>query len=215
MARVLLDVTMSLDGFMAGPDVSVENPMGVGGLRLHEWIFNASSNEVDAEIVRGVQAGTGAVVLGRRTFDVGIDVWNDTPFPAPCFVLTHDPLAERVEKSGTFTFVTDVRDAFARATAAAGARDVRLMGAAVGQQFLAVGLVDEIRVQIAPVLLGAGSRLFEHLGNAHIELERLATADSPHVTHLRYRIRSLPEAQTGLREEDRAESGQSALHPRG
>jgi dihydrofolate reductase len=189
MARVVLDVTMSLDGFMAGPDVSVENPMGIGGLRLHEWILDASPNEVDAEIARGMQAGTGAVVLGRRTFDVGIHVWNDTPFPVPCLVLTHHPLAERLEKSGTFTFVTDVRDAFDRATAAAGDRDVRLMGATVGQQFLAAGLVDEIRVQLAPVLLGAGRRLFEHLGNAHIELERLATVDSPHVTHLRYRVR--------------------------
>ncbi|MFC3500367.1 dihydrofolate reductase family protein [Micromonospora krabiensis] len=189
MARVLLDVTMSLDGFIAGPDVSVEHPMGVGGLRLHQWIFDASANEVDAEIVRGAQAGTGAVVLGRRTFDVGIDVWNDTPFPVPCFVLTHDPLAERVEKSGTFTFVTDVRDAFTRATAAAGDRDVRLMGAAVGQQFLAAGLVDEVRVQLAPVLLGAGRRLFADLGDAPIELERIATVDSPHVTHLRYLVR--------------------------
>ncbi|OKI53584.1 hypothetical protein A6A27_32815 [Micromonospora sp. CB01531] len=186
---MLLDVTMSLDGFMAGPDVSVAHPMGVGGLRLHEWIFNASSDEVDAEILRGVQAGTGAVVLGRRTFDVGIDIWNDTPFPAPCFVLTHDAVAERIEKSGTFTFVTGVQDAFARATTAAGDRDVRLMGAEVGQQFLAAGLVDEIRVQLAPVLLGAGRRLFEHLGDAPIELERLATVDSPYVTHLRYRVR--------------------------
>ncbi|MFC4147932.1 dihydrofolate reductase family protein [Micromonospora mangrovi] len=189
MARVLLDVTMSLDGFMAGPRVSAAHPMGEGGLRLHEWIFNTATSEVDAEIAREMQATTGAVVLGRRTFDVGIGVWNDTPFPAPCFVLTHDPLAERVEKGGTFTFVTDVHDAHARATAAAGERDVRLMGAEVAQQFLAAGLVDEIRVQLAPVLLGAGRRLFDNLGDAHIELDRLGTVESPYVTHLRFRVR--------------------------
>ncbi|KOX03171.1 MULTISPECIES: dihydrofolate reductase family protein [Micromonospora] len=189
MARVLLDVTMSLDGFMAGPNVSVEHPMGEGGLRLHEWLFNTSTSEVDAEIEREMSTTTGAVVLGRRTFDVGINVWNNTPYAVPCFVLTHDPLAERVEKSGTFTFVTEVRDAFDRATAAAGERDVRLMGAEVGQHFLAAGLVDEIRIQLAPVLLGAGRRLFEHLGDERIELERLATVESPYVTHLRYRVR--------------------------
>jgi dihydrofolate reductase len=189
MARVLLDVTMSLDGFMAGPNVSVEHPMGEGGLRLHEWIFNTSTSEVDADIAREMSATTGAVVLGRRTFDVGINVWNDTPFPVPCFVLTHDPLAERIEKSGTFTFATDVRDAHARATAAAGERDVRLMGAEVGQQFLAAGLVDEIRIQLAAVLLGAGRRLFDNLGDEHIELERLSTVESPYVTHLRFRVR--------------------------
>lgn len=192
MARVLLDVTMSLDGFMAGPDVSVEHPMGKGGLRLHDWVFNTSSSEVDAAIAREMSETTGAVVLGRRTFDVGIDVWNDTPFAVPCFVLTHDPLAERVEKSGTFTFVTDVRDAHARATAAAGDRAVRLMGAEVGQQFLAAGVVDEIRIQLAPVLLGAGRRLFDNLGAEHIELERVRTVESPYVTHLWFRVRRDP-----------------------
>ncbi|MEV2237078.1 dihydrofolate reductase family protein [Micromonospora sp. NPDC049891] len=189
MARILLDVTMSLDGFMAGPNISVEHPMGEGGLRLHKWIFHTSTSEVDAEIEREMSETTGAVVLGRRTFDVGVNVWNDTPYPVPCFVLTHDPLAERVEKSGTFTFVTDVREAYDRATAAAGERDVRLMGAEVGQHFLTAGLVDEIRLQLAPVLLGTGRRLFEHLGDEHIELERLAVVESPHVTHLRYRVR--------------------------
>ncbi|WBB67911.1 dihydrofolate reductase family protein [Micromonospora sp. WMMD812] len=188
MARILLDVTMSLDGFMAGPDVSVENPMGTGGLRLHEWIFNAAASPVDARISGEMFETTGAVVLGRRTFDVGIGVWNDTPFPAPCFVLTHDPLADRVEKSGTFAFVTDVRTAFDRSTAAAGRRDVRLMGAEVGQQFLAAGLVDEIRVQIAPLLLGRGRRLFAEL-DEHVELERLSVEGSPYASHLRFRVR--------------------------
>jgi len=187
MGKVLLDVSMSLDGFVAGPNVSVESPMGEGGERLHEWLF-ASASDVDAEVAREMHETTGAVVLGRRTFDVGVGVWEDTPFPVPCFVLTHDPLEERVEKSGTFSFVTDVESAFQLAKAAAGEKDVRLMGAEVSQQFLEAGLVDEIRIQLAPVLMGNGRRLFASLGTEHIELERTAVLESPHVTHLRFRV---------------------------
>jgi len=188
MGKVLLDVTMSLDGFMAGPNVGVEHPMGEGGLRLHEWLFNTSKSDVDAEVQREMFATTGAVVLGRRTFDVGIGVWEDTPFPVSCFVLTHEPLEPRVEKGGTFTFVTDVETAFQQATAAAGEKDVRLMGADISQQFLKAGLIDEIRIQLAPVLLVHGRRLFEHLGTEHIELERIGIVESPYVTHLRFRV---------------------------
>lgn len=189
MTQVLIEATMSLDGFMAGPNVSVAHPMGEGGLRLHEWVFNSSSSPVDAEAEGDSHEATGAVVLGRRTFDVGYGVWNDTPYATPCFVLTHAPLEPRVEKSGTFTFVTDVKDAYAQAVAAAGDKVVRLMGAQVSQHFLKAGLIDEIRVQIAPVMLGSGTRLFEHLGAKHIELEQLGAVQSPYVTHLRYRPR--------------------------
>ena len=196
MGKVLLDVTMSLDGFMAGPSVSAELPMGEGGERLHEWLFKAPRCEVDAEVEREMHETTGAVVLGRRTFDVGVGVWEDTPFPVPCFVLTHEPLDERVEKSGTFTFVTDVESAFLRATSAAGQKEVRLMGAEVSQQFLEAGLVDEIRIQLAPVLMGDGRRLFDHLGTERIKLERTAVLESPHVTHLRFRVVKQELAET-------------------
>lgn len=178
---------MSLDGFMAGPNVGVETPMGDGGSRLHEWLFDTAS-VVDAELAREMSETTGAVVLGRRTFDVGIGVWGDTPFPVPCFVLTHRPHDERIEKSGTFTFVTDVETALRRARAAAGEKDVRLMGAEVSQHFLRAGLVDEIRIQLAPVLLGQGRRLFERLGSECIELERTLARESPHAMHLRFRV---------------------------
>lgn len=188
MGKVVLDVSMSLDGFVAGPNVSVESPMGEAGERLHEWLFNSSPSDVDAEVEREMRETTGAVVLGRRTFDVGVGVWEDTPFPAPCFVLTHEPLEDRVEKSGTFTFVTDVESAFQLARAAAGEKDVRLMGAEVSQGFLRAGLVDEIRIQLAPVLMGDGRRLFDHLGTEHIELERTAVLESPYITHLRFSV---------------------------
>ncbi|MGI8329159.1 dihydrofolate reductase family protein [Actinomadura scrupuli] len=189
MTQVILHVTMSLDGFMAGPGISAEHPMGEGGLRLHEWVFNGSDNEADAGVTRELLATTGAVVLGRRTFDVGVGVWEDTPFPVPCFVLTHEVRDELVMKSGTFTFVTGgVDDALKRARAAAGEQKINLMGADVAQQFLRAGLLDEIHLQLAPVMLGTGRRLFEHLGTEHIELERTRVTESPYVTHLRFRV---------------------------
>ncbi len=186
---VLVDVSMSLDGFVAGPDVTVDQPMGEGGERLHEWLF-ATGSDVDDEVAREMRATTGAIVLGRRTFDVGIGEWEDTPYPVPCFVLTHEPREPRVEKSGTFTFVTALHAANRLAREVAGEKDVRLMGAEVSQQFLAAGLVDEVRIQLVPVLLGGGRRLFEHNGNRRIELERTATIESPHVTHLRFRVKT-------------------------
>ncbi|MFE9446345.1 dihydrofolate reductase family protein [Streptomyces sp. NPDC006602] len=115
MSKVVLHVTMSLDGFMAGPDVSIEHPMGRGGLRLHDWILNTPTSDVDATVTQEISASTGAVVLGRRTFDVGVEVWQDTPFPVPCFVLTHNARSQRAMKSGTFTFITSgLKSAFSR-----------------------------------------------------------------------------------------------------
>ncbi|WP_155372276.1 dihydrofolate reductase family protein [Catellatospora vulcania] len=188
MAQVIAHVTMSLDGYMAGPDVDVTRPMGRGGERLHQWIFDEAS-EVDAAAVRRQFALTGAVLLGRRTFDVGVGVWGDTPYPVPCFVLTHHPAPDRSERSGTFTFVhTGLFAALDLAVAVAGERAVTLMGADVVQQVLRAGLLDEIHLQVAPVLMGGGRRLFEHLGTDHIALEQLAVEPSPHVTHLRYRV---------------------------
>lgn len=189
MNKVVLHVTMSLDGFMAGPDVSVEHPMGRGGLRLHEWILNTPASDVDATVTQEISASTGAVVLGRRTFDVGAEVWQDTPFPVPCFVLTHQAQSQRVMKSGTFTFVTSgLRSALQQAEAVADGKDVALMGADIAQQALSAGLLDEINLQLAPVLIGDGRRLFENLEPEHLELERTRILASPLVTHLRFRV---------------------------
>ena len=188
MAIVVLDFSMSLDGFVAGPNVSTKLPMGEDGMRLHEWLFAAEPNAVDAEAGRMMRETTGAVVLGRRTFDVGVGEWNDTPFPVPCFVVTHNPLEERIEKSGTFTFVDDLEHALHRAKAAAGEKHVRVMGVEVARQSLEAGFVEEIGIQLVPVLLGDGLRLFENLGTEHIELERESALESPQVTHLRFRV---------------------------
>jgi dihydrofolate reductase len=190
MGKVVLRASMSLDGFMTGPDVGTEHPMGRGGERLHEWLFDESDQgRQDAEIAREASAAVGSVVIGRRTFDLGLEPWGDVPFPVPCFVLTRESRDDLPMASGTFTFVDgSLPSALEHAQAAAGERDVLLMGASVGQQFLDVGLVDEIEIQLVPVLLGAGTRLFDHLGPEHIELERTEAIESPHVTHLRFRV---------------------------
>lgn len=190
MGRVVMAFSMSLDGFVAGPRVSVELPMGEGGERLHEWLFNESPDRgVDPEMARELSDSVGAVVLGRRTFDVGLGPWEDTPYPVPCFVLTHERREKLVMPSGTFTFVSDgIESALAQAKAEAGERDVILMGANTAQQYLRAGLVDEIYIQLVPLLLGAGTRLFENLGTEAIELEMARATKSPFVTHLRFRV---------------------------
>jgi dihydrofolate reductase len=202
MSKVVVDMSISLDGFGAGPNPSTENPMGVGGERLHVWMPFYDPNqaptagipaasEVDARMVQELfAAGKGAVVLGKRTFDLGLEPWGGTPFPAPCFVLTHEARDDLVTATGTFTFVTDgIERAVRRAQAAAGDQDVLVMGGpTVAQQAVRAGLVDEIAVHVVPVLLGAGSRLFEHLGPEAIELERIELIASPQATHLRFRV---------------------------
>jgi len=189
VGKVTLSMSMSLDGFIAGPNVDVELPMGKGGLRLHDWLFNSSTSEVDAAVEREIFAATGAVILGRRTFDVGVQEWRDTPFPVPCFVLTHRPRAVLVKKSGTFTFVSDgIESALQQAQAVAAEKNISLMGADVAQQFLKAGLLDEIQINLVPVLLGDGVRLFDHLDIEPMELEKTKVLDSPAVTHLSLRV---------------------------
>jgi len=189
MSKVLLDMSMSLDGFIVGANVSKEYPMGVNGEDLHTWIFSTPKDKVDADVEREMFARTGAVILGNRTFEIGVDLWGDVPFPVPSFVLTHKKREVLIKKSGTFTFVTDgIESALQQAQAVAGDQDIRLMGADVAQQFLSAGLVDEIQINHIPILLGAGVRLFEHLGVKNSQLKKDRVLDSPHATHIHYRV---------------------------
>jgi dihydrofolate reductase len=202
MSKVVLDMSVSLDGIGAGPNPGPENPMGIGGERLHTWMpfFDPeqeptadvpAESEVDARMARELFAtAQGAVVLGKRTFELGLEPWGGTPFPAPCFVLTHEARDDLVTANGTFTFVTEgIERAVRQAQAAAGDKDVLVMGGpTVAQEAVRAGLVDEIALHVVPVLLGAGSRLFEHLGPEAIELERIEVVASPQATHLRFRI---------------------------
>lgn len=189
MGNVVLHFSMSLDGYVAGPEASTECPMGQGGERLHEWLFSEARSDADIESARDMRATAGAVVLGKRTFDVGIGQWRNTPYAAPCFVVTHTARNDLVQESGTFFFVTDgIESAVRQAQLSAGSGDVVVMGASTAQQALRAGLVETINLQLVPVLLGSGSRLFEPQGAGGWELECIRVVESPLVTHLRYRV---------------------------
>ena len=201
MGKVVLDMSVSLDGIGAGPNPNEVDRMGAGGERLHAWFpfYDPEQEstagvpavgEADARMVRELFAATGAVVLGKRTFDLGLEPWGGTPFPAPCFVVTHEARDDLETATGTFAFVTDgIERAVRRAQAAAGDKDVLVMGGPnVAQQAVRAGLVDEISIHLVPVLLGAGSRLFDHLAPEAVELERTELIASPQATHLRFRV---------------------------
>ena len=194
---------MSLDGFMAGPNGRPGNPLGDGGTRIHQWVYPLQSfreyvgltggeTNQDDEIVRAGFARTGTYVMGRRMFDEGEVGWPENPpFRAPVFVVTHQARAPWERKGGTtFTFVTDgIKSALEQAKSAAGDKDVRISGGAnVIQQFVQAGLIDELIIHLAPVVLGAGVRLLDHLSSDHLQLERMEVVDSPLVTHLKYRV---------------------------
>jgi dihydrofolate reductase len=190
MGTVRVDMSMSLDGFVAGPDTDARNPLGVGGTRLHRWLFADPQDPLDAAVSAEVRDSVGAVVLGRTTFDVGVGIWGDVPFPVACFVLTHRGRDELTMPSGTFSFVTGgVAEAVERAVSAAGARDVEVMGADTARQVIAAGLLDELQINLVPVLLGRGVRMFPELGGEQVELDRSGVVESTAVTHLRYRVR--------------------------
>jgi dihydrofolate reductase len=201
MGKVVLDMSVSLDGIGAGPNPNEADRMGAGGERLHAWFpfydpeqestaGVPAAGEADARMVRELFAATGAVVLGKRTFDLGLEPWGGTPFPVPCFVLTHEARDDLVTNTGTFAFVTDgIERAVRRAQAAAGDKDVLVMGGpTVARQAVRAGLVDELRLHLVPMLFGAGTRLFDDLGTKHIELEPTEVVASPAATHLRFRV---------------------------
>lgn len=214
MTRLRLDISMSLDGFVAGPNQSEENPLGEGGMQLHEWIFPLAASrqshgenggEVNAStaIVEESRDNLGAAVMGRNMFGGGVGPWgeepwegwwgDDPPFHVPVFVLTHDAREPLVKQGGTtFTFVTDgVVSALEQARGAADGKDVALSGGAnVAQQYLKAGLVDDIQLHVVPVLLGDGARLFDNLGGATVGLASTRAIEAPGVAHLEYRVTS-------------------------
>jgi dihydrofolate reductase len=196
MSKVICDLTVSADGFAAGPNQSHDNPFGERGAdRLHRWMFEeADANAAEIEAV----TAAGAHVMGRNMFGPGRGAWDeqwrgwwgeDPPFHAPVFVLTHHPRKPLVMQGGTtYTFVTDgIESALAQARATAGDEDVAIAGgAATVNQFLAAGAIDELRVHVAPMVLGAGERLFDGVGD--IGLELVETRGTGLVSHLRYRV---------------------------
>jgi dihydrofolate reductase len=204
-------ITMSLDGFIAGPDQGPDQPLGKGGEDLHQWALQSSAwNEehgrsggeegVDSDVVRQNLEGIGAYLMGRRMFGGGEGEWDDSwkgwwgdnpPYHVPVFVLTHHPRETLPMEGGTtFHFVTDgIESALAQAQEAAGDGDVSIAGGAeVVQQYLRAGLVDEFRVQIAPMFLGSGSRLFDGLVEPLPQVDLVETLGSPLATHVKYRV---------------------------
>ena len=213
MAKLRSTMAMSLDGFVAGPNQSVKDPLGVGGMRLHEWMVplavfsemhgEKAVGEVNAStpVVRGWWENVGAVVMGRNMFGGGPGPWRgdwrgwwgeNPPYHVPVFVITHHA-REPLEMQGatTFHFVTDGIDAaLVRATEAADGKDVWLTGgASVIRQYLQAGVLDEIEISLAPVLLGRGERLFADVDGPEIELDQIRAVEAPGVTHIRYRVK--------------------------
>jgi dihydrofolate reductase len=186
MGQVICDMSISLDGYVTGPNAGRENPFGDGAGSLHDWMF-ADPIEADRKLLEDGIAVCGAVVMGRTSFDKTVDAWGpDGPLPgAPNFVVTH---SEPTGDYPGYRFVTDgVASAIEQAKKAAGDKWVGLHGATVMQQALPLGLVDEIYVHVIPLLLGGGTPLFASL-DAAIQLERLETHSSPATDHLRYRV---------------------------
>lgn len=179
---------MSLDGYIAGPNVSAELPMGKGGERLHDWLFDKRT-EADSKVLNALIENSGAVIVGGRTYHLGIDTgWGGrSPFQVPAFVLTRHIPEKLIEG---FTFVTNgIESAIAQAKAAAGDKNTWIMGgASIAQQYIRAGIPDEIHIHLIPLLLGHGIRLFDHPDTQQIELERIRVTESPAATHLQFRV---------------------------
>ncbi|MFC7817689.1 dihydrofolate reductase family protein [Streptomyces sp. NPDC057367] len=200
---VTADLAITLDGYVAGPNVTLDNPGGDGAAPVFDWIHTLASwrerqgmaggvENRDSELVREWFDATGAVVMGRTMYDTGEEFWGDNPpFRTPVFVLTNRPRPTLVKEGGTtFTFVTDgILSALDRAKAAAGDRAVDIAGGAdTVRQYLGAGLIDELQLHVVPTLLGAGLRLFDGPGAVRGALEPVRVVHTPLATHLKYRI---------------------------
>jgi dihydrofolate reductase len=209
MGKVTCQISISLDGFVAGPNQSIDHPIGEGGMRLHDWLFATASwrrqqgeergaDDADSEVADQVMQGVGAYIMGRKMFGGGSGPWDqewkgwwgdEPPYHAPVFVLTHHPRHPLSMLGGTtFTFVTDgIASALEQAQAAAGDRQVAIAGgASTIRQYLAASSLDELYLHIVPILLGAGERLLEDVGDPILEPVKVVA--SPGVTHIKYRI---------------------------
>ena len=199
MASTILYMSMSLDGFIAGPNEGPDNGLGDGGQRLHDWVLTGSgtgaggvpglvSGGVNGKVVDEFMA-TGAVVAGRRTFEWAGGWGGDHHDGVPIFIYSRDAPGIDIGSWPLVSYVGDVADAVARARQAAGDKDVMMHGAATAQAALAAGVLDELELHVVPILLGGGRRLFDQLAAAPIELERTRVlAGEDGVTHLRYRV---------------------------
>lgn len=202
MTQVRVDISMSLDGYVAGPDDGPEQPLGRGGEALHEWVvateswramhgYEGGTSGVDSEVMAEAVAGVGALVIGRRMFDLGEPYWgDDPPFRMPVFVVTHESREAIVRGKTTFVFVTSGPEgALELAREAAGDGDVSIGGGAeVIRQLLAAGAVDEMTLHVVPLLLGGGASLFEGLDPERVRFEQTRALVGEGATHLKLRV---------------------------
>ena len=209
MSSVTCQISISLDGFVAGPNQSPDNPIGEGGMRLHEWVFETASwrqqqgleggeHNADSQVADEVVQGVGAYIMGRNMFGGRAGTWDkkwtgwwgdEPPYRVPVFVLTHYPRETLSMRGGTtFVFVTDgIESALKQAREAAGDKQVAIAGgASTVRQYLAAGMLDELYLHIVPIVLRGGERLFENVGDPVLEPIKLVA--SPAVTHIKYRI---------------------------
>jgi dihydrofolate reductase len=212
MSKVFAEISMSIDGFIAGPKPTLQDPLGQGGEQLHEWIFKLKSwrephgksggeTGPDDNIIKESTANTGATIMGRKMFSGGEGPWKDDPNPdgwwgdnppfhCPVFVLTHHARKTVKKEGGTiFIFVTDgIESALEQAKTDAKGKDISVAGGADAiQQYIKTGLLDELQVHVVPILLGGGTPLFANLGDT--KLEKIRVIDSPLVTHLKFKIK--------------------------
>jgi dihydrofolate reductase len=201
MTKVRVDISISLDGYVAGPDDGPEQPLGRGGEALHEWVvategwrerhgYEGGTSGVDSEMLEEAFAGVRAIVMGRRMFDLGEPYWGeDPPFRMPVFVVTHEQREAIVKGETTFAFVTGGPEgALELARKAAGDGDVSVGGGAeVIRQLLSAGAVDEVTLHVVPLLLGGGASLFEGLDPERVRFEQLRAVEGAGVTHLKLR----------------------------
>ena len=202
MGKVAMGLTMSLDGFIAGPNDGPAQPLGEGGMRLFDWYSSGDTDyempgtemvfrvsPASADLLREAHGKMGAFVVGRRTFDIANGWGGSPPLGVPSFVVTHTVPQEWVYEGSPFTFVTDgVESAIQQARAVAGDKTVAVGAASLAQQCLKLGLLDEIQIHLVPVLLGEGVRLFDHLGGEPIELGSTRVIEPPGVTHLTFHV---------------------------
>jgi dihydrofolate reductase len=209
VSKVRVHISVSADGYVAGPNQSLENPLGEGGEALHEWVValrawrephGMEGGEVNAStpVVEGMTANVGAEIMGRGKFGGGPGPWDgawrgwwgdDPPFHMPVFVVTHHEREPLTLSDTTFTFVSDgIESALDQARRAAAGKDVLIGGgASVINQYLAAGLVDEVELNVVPLVLGGGARLFDGVG-PELRLEQVRAIEAPGVTHLKYRV---------------------------
>jgi dihydrofolate reductase len=191
VGKVAIDISMSLDGYISGPNDRPDEGLGDGGGRLHDWGYDGVVSDIDLAVLHNALDAVGALICGRRTYDNSMSNWGLGEGPhgdTPVFVVSHGVHEEGLGEGSPFTFVDDIEIALDLAKKSAGDKDVRVMGGAnVPQQYLRAGLVDEVTIHLVPAFLGGGQRLFDTL-DPDVELQQTSVVSSPAMTHLSYRV---------------------------